>query len=223
MSIKKAIVAIGMFSVVVFTFAPFVFAGKDDFLPDNLLSGLEKELNLAEEKISAIAPVIEKESKNLLETIDKNVAKGFLEFQSLSKEVDGVIDTTKKELDQYLSSEEFKQLETFWDKLNNDTVGTIRDLLVDELAKRLDLSSDQIKKAYPILKEDMMKQGELLKQVLDQGTMSFQEFKQEDATLWQETKKRLGTVLTPQQLKEFDKWQQDVLGEIDKSIPSEKK
>ena len=174
---RRYILVIFVMSVMLVS-SSLTFAEQEKFLPDNLLSDLDKELKLNEEELSNLKPTIEKKSQELRNLIDKKVDEGFLKLDSLSKEVGQKIQDLEKELDTVLSDPQIQKVKEFLANLDEQTIETMFDEIIAKLAKRLEVTSEQLAQFETILRDELNKQGELLSQFLDQGGQAFDEFKQ---------------------------------------------
>ena len=199
-----------------------VLAQRKKLLPDNLLSDIDKELNLAKDKLSELDPIIEEKSDELLGFIDKEVDKGFLALDSLGKEVEQKVDGLKKELDGVLSDKNIQELTNFLDNLDENMIGTIRQEIINRAAKRLDLTPEQLEKVAPILGEALDKRGKLLEEFLKQGPGALDAFNVENDKLRKDLNARLAKTLTPEQMQGFEEWQTEVGGKIDKLFQEKK-
>lgn len=218
---RRYILVIFVMSVMLVS-SSLTFAEQEKFLPDNLLSDLDKELKLNEEELSNLKPTIEKKSQELRNLIDKKVDEGFLKLDSLSKEVGQKIQDLEKELDTVLSDPQIQKVKEFLANLDEQTIETMFDEIIAKLAKRLEVTSEQLAQFETILRDELNKQGELLSQFLDQGGQAFDEFKQENDKLWGEIGQRLEGILNSDQMQEARKWQQEVEEKINKLFQEKK-
>ena len=191
-------------------------AQRKKFLSDNLRSDIDKELNLAKEKLSELDPIIQEKSDELLSFIDTEVEKGFLTLDSLSKEAEQKVDELRKELDVVLSDKNIQELTNFLNNLDENMIETIRQEIVNKAAKRLDLDPEQLKKAAPLLISGLDSQRKLLGKFLEQGLGAFDEFVVENDKLLEEMNSGLAKILTPKQMEDLELWETEVSGKIGK-------
>lgn len=208
--------------VIMFLSSSDGLAQRKKLLPDNLLSDIDKELNLAKDKLSELDPILEKKSDELLELVDKEVDKGFLALDSLNKEVEQKVDGLKKELESVLSDKNLQELANFLANLDENMIATIRQEIINQAAKRLDLTPEQLEKVAPILGVSLDKRGKLLEEFLKQGPEALEAFNLDNDKLRQDMNARLTKILTPKQMQGLEQWQTEVGGKIDKLFQEKK-
>jgi len=191
-------------------------AEKGLFDGGGLFDEIGKSLDDAGKELDKAKPLIDQQGKDLQETIDKSVKDGFLNLQSITDEVDSAVKDLKGELDGILSDENIKNLESFLDGLDDQALESIKEGILEELEKKLDLAKNQVDEVIPILKNEIDKRGKMLEEALSDGQANFKDFKKESKTLLQETLKSLDDVLTPEQLQKFENFSSDSLKRIGK-------
>lgn len=180
-----------------------VAAQKGLFDDGGLFDEIGKGLDDAGKELDNAKPLIDQKGKDLKKLVDENVKDGFLNLQSINDEIESTVDDLKGELDDVLSDENIKNLESFLDGLDEQALESIKDGILEDLKEQLELTEDQVDKAIPILKSEIDKRGKMLEQFLTDKKKGFKDFKKQSAGLLQETLKSLDDVLTADQLKEF--------------------
>ena len=83
--------------------------------------------------------------------------------------------------------------------------GDMPQMMMGHLKEQLKLTDEQETKMLPILKDAMEKHQALMQKFQEQTQQDWQAAATERQTLWQETKKQLEPILTPEQMQELDK------------------
>lgn len=187
---------------------------KERFSVDRLMEGLDKELQSLEQELSKLKPVVEQKSREFQQLIDTKAKQGFMELQSLSRELDDVVGGFQKELDNVLSDEQMQKAIGFLENLDGEAIAGIRDEILGRLEDRLKVAEGEWDKIRPVLEGELKKQGELLKNALQEGVAGLERFKGENGKLWEETSGKLDDVLNSDQMKSLEAWQ----GEVGRNI-----
>ena len=127
------------------------------------------------------------------------------DFESAADEAVG-------QLRDVLSSDQVQELKTFLAGIDVQAIEEVRNELVDELTRLLELTGEQIESLRPMISEELAKRGELLSRFTADAGESFETFKQDYEALAEQTRIRLNEVLDSEQLKILQQ-HQDELGE----------
>lgn len=188
---------------------------KERFSVDRLMEGLDKELPSLEQEVSKLKPVLEQKSEQFQQLIDTKAKQGFMELESLGRDLDKTVGQFRQELDQILSDEQMKKAVTFLETLDDEAIAGVQDEIVAKLEKKLKVAEDEWDKVKPVLEQEVKKQGQLIQKTLKEGAAGLERFQKENAALWKESSKRLTDVLDGDQMKALEAWQSEVGGKIE--------
>ncbi len=181
---------------------------------EKILEALDQKLTLTIEQIEKVKPIIEQQSQRLKKAIHKVQVQGFLELGSLSKRLEAAAEEALARLTDILTNEQLKKLKALFKKLNETTLEQIRDALVEELMKFLELKRDQFKRLRPIFREELRKRSELLNNFKNAPGRSFDDFKGAYQALQDETLQRLRDGLDTAQINALKERQTELRGII---------
>lgn len=184
---------------------------------EKVLETLNQKLALTIEQIEKAKPIIEQLSQNLRNVIRQIQEHGFLELESLSKRFEALADEAQVRLKSILTDGQLEKLKTLLNKLNDNTIETIWNAMVDELMKFLKPKKDQIELLRSILHEELQKRYKLLSHFKKTPNKSFDDFKSAYQTLQDETLQRLSGTLDTAQIKAL-KERQTELREIIQAV-----
>jgi len=204
-AIQKLLIAAGLAAIML----PLAYAQNEQFNTDKMLEDLERQLRLKQEEYEKLKPELEQalqaKSKVLKQSINEAVDKGFVELESLSKDLDAATEEAKVKLEQALNSEQMQELKAFLNRLDKDAIEAAYQRLVDELTELLALTQDQHEKIGPVIKQALEKQAELLAQFAQDTGKKFEQFRKEWETISNDTRRQLKDALDPGQMEKMDR------------------
>jgi hypothetical protein len=203
---KKLVIVKSM--LVAFLLISPASAASNAFDTEKMLSDLEQQLQLSREKYNKMKPqleqTIEQKSRELKETVDKQVKEGFVELESMSKKLDAASDEAKRNLEKALNSDEIMQLKNFLASIDEEAIRDARERLLDELTRQLELTADQLDKLKPILRDYMTQASELLEQFTKGGKRAFEEYREKYDVLANDAKESTKDILNSDQMKKLE-------------------
>jgi hypothetical protein len=203
---KKHIIVKSM--LVAFLLISPASAGSNAFDTEKMLSDLEQQLQLSREKYNKMKPqleqTLEQKSRELKETVDKQVKEGFVELESMSKKLYAASDEAKRNLEKALNSDEIMQLKNFLASIDEEAIRDAREKLLDELTRQLELTADQLDKLKPILRDYMIQATELLEQFTKGGKRAFEEYREKYDVLANDAKESTKDILNSDQMKKLE-------------------
>jgi len=197
------------------------FAADQEFDAEKMLSELEQQLELSSDALAKLKPAIAAKSAELKTSINQSLEQGFMELSALSQQLDAASIEAQTKLQEALSSDDMKQLKEYLSKIDGDAVTSIRDQLVAELEKFLQLTEGQVAKLKPVLEDAFNQLGEMLDRLAQQGTLSLETFKKEYEGLNLELKQKLAETLDGEQLKSLEMHRDELKESINKALFSE--
>ena len=193
-------------------------AGLEDLDISGLMGELEKQLQTTSEEVSKLEPAIREKKDQLNQSIEKSLEQGFVELESLLTDMQSASDEAESKIRESLDSDQVKEMKAFLERLDADTLESIKDLLVQEITDFLKLTSEQIERVTPIIKEDLAKRSEVLQKLLRQTSANFSEFARENDALREQSREKLKQILDDIQLDKLDRQQDEVAEKIHKRL-----
>lgn len=189
-------------------------AGESEFDPAQMMSDLEKQLRMTQEQYEKAKPELEKamqeKSRDLQESISKQVDEGFLQLEEMSKEMSAASDKLKKDLEQTLNSEQVQELKAYLEKLDKEAIEDASRKLLDELTRILALTASQVEELKPVLRSYLDQASALLQQFARDSSRTFEEYRQEYEALGKELRERLGDTLDSEQIDTLDRQMDEI-------------
>ena len=180
------------------------------FRPKKLVEDIDQRLDAAKEEISKVGDVVEKRGDELLKMIDEEVEDGLFRLDELNEKFGNKVEDLRQELGEVLSSEQLQKIGGLLDNLNSELIASISEGIIDSLGKRLHVSSEQLEKLSPILGDELMTRGRLLAKYLTLGgPTALASFAAENEELRESMNATLQEILSPEQMEELGKWQQE--------------
>ncbi len=204
----KKLVIVGSMLLAFLLISP-ASAASNAFDTEKMLSDLEQQLQLSREKYNEMKPqleqTLEKKSRELKETVDKQVKEGFVELESMTKKLDAASVEAKRSLEKALNSDEITQLKKFLASIDEEAIKDAREKLLDELTRQLELTADQLEQLKPILRDYMTQASALLEQFTQGSKRAFEEYSEKYDVLVSDAKENTKDVLNSDQMKKLEK------------------
>ena len=199
-----------------------VQAGESEFDPAKMMSDLEKQLRMTQEQYEKAKPELEKamreKSRELKESINKQVDEGFLQLEEMSREMSAASDRLKKDLEQTLNSQQVQDLKAYLEQLDKEAVEDASRKLLDELAQVLALTASQVEELKPVLRNYLDQASALLQQFARDSSRTFEEYRQEYEALGRELRERLGDTLDSEQLDTLDRQMDEIKQKVEDQV-----
>lgn len=206
------------FCAVITVFATTCMASEEKFDSEEMLSEIEKQLHLSQEKLDKLKPAIDRKSAELKETIHEAVDQGFVQLDEATKNLDKISKDAEKKVQDFLTGEEMQQLKDYLNKVDEDAIREAKEQLVDKMTKLLELSEEQIASLKPIFEDGVQQLGEMLNDLAKEGSASLEKFKQEYETLSKEMHQRLEEQLNSDQLKKLEDYNMERKDKIQQNL-----
>ena len=190
-----------------------------EFDAEKVLSFLDQKLDLSSEQRVEMRVVAESISRGLNDAISMWLTQGFVDTDSLSRDIEPFADQARGMLQEVLDSNQMQQFETFLVDLDEEAIDAIRTELVARLAGTLGLNDEQIVQLRPILRQHLEQVGELLsRRIATQPDRSIEGFKAGYDGIRAETREKLKEVLDDSQMKALIQRQDELREKIQHSI-----
>lgn len=194
------------------------WASEDKFDSEKMLSELDKKLELSQEQINKLKPVIDEKSAQLKKSIDESVEKGFVEIEKMSKGLDEISKDAEKQVERVLNSDEMAQLKEYLNSIDEEAIEEAKNQLIAEMTTLLELTEEQIASLKPIF-EDGLKQLEgLLERLVKEGGDSLAEFKREYEKLSKQLQEKLQQQLDKKQMDKLEKYSDERKEKIQQAL-----
>jgi cyanate lyase len=204
--------------IVLFLTAFSAIAQDTEFQTGQLVTELKEQLNLTEDQITELRPLMKEHSQKLRDLVEEYRGKGIVGLRSLKEDMQQLRDETKTLLDPILHEEQKETLKTFYDDLREKVHEKVRDRIISGLTTRVNMTAEQAQQVLPILKDHFANQRALVEKYQEQGRKAFRDFRNEHQQLQKETEERLQEILTAEQLQEFKAFQEELKEKIRQEI-----
>ena len=184
-------------------------ATEQEFDSKKMLSELETKLDLSEKKLSQLEPTIQSKSEELKKSIHGAVDKGFIELDELNSKLGEVSKDAQKKVKDFLNGEEMSQLKEYFKKIDRDAMIAVKERLVADISKALELTEQQIQELKPVLEESFTQLSTLVTQLTQNGSESWDEFKRQYEQFSNELREKLQDSLDDEQMKKLDKYNEE--------------
>ncbi len=211
MSAQRLLLAVMLSAVF---FASGVNAAEQEFDGVKMMSELESELDLSGEKKSQLESTIHSKSDELKKSIHGAVDKGFVELEALSRRLGGVSKEAEKKVREILNSEEMLKLKAYLNKIDEEAIVEVKNRLIQDISKFLDLTDDQVQKLKPVLEESFSQLGEMITELGEHGSKSWDEFKLQYEQFSKELREKLQDSLDSEQMKKLDRYNEEKMEKI---------
>ncbi len=204
------------FLVTLALFSPAVYSGNFD--KDALTKRLEKEMNLAEKRLNELKPSInealEAKSNELEQEMNRVVEKGFMELDSVKKDLEQASSEAEAKLREVLAGDEIEKLKSFMAKLDEDSIDEIRARITEKLTSTLELSREEYEKFAPQLEAELKERGELLQKYLADNQRDFDKFSEEFKEMAMDNRQKMEELLDPQKMNLLSKQLEEIMQRI---------
>jgi len=190
------------------------YADNERFDSDKMIVEIEEQMNLSRKKLDELKPVLDTKSRELQESINESIEKGYLEMQSLSKKLEQASKDAEKQLNDILESDEIKELHAYLESIDKEAIAEIEDRLAEALSELLELTEDQVSKIQPMLEDGFQELGKMLEQLVEQSERDLEDFQKRFNDLNEGLKKQLEDSLDEKQIRELDEHRDELQEKI---------
>lgn len=181
-------------------------ADTEGFNSEKIIAELEKQMKLTQEQWEELKPVIEEKSRDLSKGIHESVDKGFAELDKLSKQFDEMTKEAEKKINEIVSSEEAMKFREYLSKIDKEAVAEVKDKMISDLNSLLELSEEQAKKIEPVLKESFDEFSTMMKDLTEESSRDWNEFKQEFEKLTKDLYDKVQETLDDEQMEKLEEY-----------------
>ena len=185
-----------------------------EFDAEKVLSFLDQRLNLSSEQRVEMRVVAKNISQGLNKAIEMWVTQGFVDIDSLSRDIEPFAEQARDALQDVLDSNQMQEFENFLANLDAEAIDAIRTELVGRLAETLGLNDEQIVQLRPILRQHLEQLGELLSRISSEPDRSIEGFKADYDVIRSGTREKLKDVLDGSQMKALTQRQDELREKI---------
>ena len=185
-----------------------------EFDAEKVLSFLDQRLNLSSEQRVEMRVVAEKISEGLNNAIGMWVTQGFVDIDSLSRDIEPFADQARDILQDVLDTDQRQEFENFLANLDEEAIDAIRTELVGRLAEALGLNDEQIVQLRPILRQHLEQLGQLLSRIASDPDRSIEGFKADYDVIRTGTREKLNDVLDDNQMQALTQRQDELREKI---------
>lgn len=199
------------------------FAQERAFEPGQILSDLKARLQLTEEQIAQLRPIMQNHSDRLRALIEQYKGQGITGLKSLQEELAPLRDEVNTRLGPILTETQKQELQAFYEELRDTVNETIRERIIAELSERLELAEEQAEQLLPILRDNIEQRRELVEKLREQGRDGFQAFREGYQALQETTTERMKAILNAEQLRKIEAYQEELREKIRQEILERRK
>lgn len=207
-----------MFSFLLSVTPANCWASDEKFDSEKMLTDLEKQLHLSQEKLAKLKPAIDEKSAELKKAIHESVDQGFVQLEETTRKLDAVSKDAEKKVQDFLNSEEMEQLKDYLNRIDEDAIRESKEQIIAKLTTLLALTEQQVAKLKPVLEDGMQQLFEMLDKLAKEGSSSLEEFKREYESLNDEMRKRLQEQLDNDQLDKLEDYSKERKDKIEQAL-----
>ena len=141
-----------------------------------------------------------------------------MELDALSGRLDDASREAEAALKDALNSDEMRQLKEYLGKIDREAIESVRDNLVLQLEEFLKLTEAQIGKLRPVLEDAFNQLGDMLDRLAEEGTRSFEKFKQEYEALNGDLRQKLSETLDGSQMELLETHRDELRDKINQAL-----
>ena len=193
-------------------------SGERSLDTDQMISELEKHIELSKEQWEKLKPVLEEKSKEMQQSLNESVDKGYAELDELSKKLEAMSEDAERKAKELMSSEEVQKMREYLSKIDEDAIREARDKMVAELTELLELTEAQVAKIGPVLEDGIMQLSVMLQQLARDGNRSWEAFKEQFDQLMEEMKEKLQGSLDNKQMERLEEYNDEQEEKIRKTL-----
>ena len=189
---------------------------------EDLESQLAKSLDDSSQRIEELQPALrsalDEKSQEINNQLEKSMDRGFVELESMNKQLREASESAIDQLDEVMSSDEVKELQSFLQQLDEDAVQESMSRIGAQLSEFLELTGDQLAELKPLVEEFIQQQSEVLQEFLKNSEKDFAKFRKELEKSGESVKQRMGDILSEEQKDKLRKHEEDISERIRSEI-----
>lgn len=215
----KVIKLILLSAILLMSLAGSVFAQeKKEFNSQEMITELEKQIELSREQWEKLKPVLDEKSKEMQQSMHDSIDKGFAEFDKMSEKFDQLSKDAEAKAKEMLSSEEVQKLQEYLNKIDEEAILETKERMIEELTALLELTEEQMQEIKPILEESFTRLSTMLDTLAAEGSKSWSTFKEDFEKLSKELHKQLQEQLDEKQMDRLDKYNEEKKEKIQQDL-----
>jgi hypothetical protein len=196
------------------------FAADKEFDSEQILSDLEKQLELSSEQLSSLKPAIDAKGVELKKSIHESVDKGFIQLDKLSQKLENISRDVEKKAGEILDSEEMNKLKNYLSKIDKKAVSEMKDKAVADLSDVLELTEEQLVKLKPVIEDGFTQMEKMFDDLAKEGNKSWEGFKEQYEELREELQGKMQDTLDDEQMKRLEKYNEEKKVKLQKAFYS---
>jgi hypothetical protein len=196
------------------------FAADKEFDSEQILSDLEKQLELSNEQLSSLKPAIDAKGVELKKSIHESVDKGFIQLDKLSQKLENISRDVEKKAGEILNSEEMNKLKNYLSKIDKKAVSEMKDKAVADLSDVLELTEEQLVKLKPVIEDGFTQMEKMFDDLAKEGNKSWEGFKEQYEELREELQGKMQDTLDDEQMKRLEKYNEEKKVKLQKAFYS---
>jgi hypothetical protein len=196
------------------------FAADKEFDSEQILSDLEKQLELSSEQLSSLKPAIDAKGVELKKSIHESVDKGFIQLDKLSQKLENISRDVEKKAGEILNSEEMNKLKNYLSKIDKKAVSEMKDKAVADLSDVLELTEEQLVKLKPVIEDGFTQMEKMFDDLAKEGNKSWEGFKEQYEELREELQGKMQDTLDDEQMKRLEKYNEEKKVKLQKAFYS---
>ena len=193
-----------------------------DVMLEDLESQLAKSLDDSSKRIEELQPALrsamEEKSQEINNQLEESLDRVFVELESMNKQLREASESAIDQLDEVMSSDEIKELQSFLEQLDEDAVRESMSRIGDQLSEFLELTGEQVAELKPLVEEFIQQQSEVLQEFLKSSEKDFAKFRKELEKSGESVKQRMGAILSEEQKDKLRKHEEDISERIRSDI-----
>ena len=194
--------------------APQVVQAEGKFDMGALLDNAAQEWKEAESGFKQASKLLKEKKVELKAFVDAQVERGFIETESFTNKIHQVVADIRSRMKDVLSEENMNKVVAAIEAMETKIEEGVNNGIIDSVTKKLELTSQQIKEARPILEQELHKRKQLLDHYLDKGGDAVAEFNKDNAQLCEEMGAKLKAIFSKEQMQKFSGWRNGVETQI---------
>ena len=179
------------------SFSPVILA-QSILEPDNALATAKERLKLTDQQTKELRPLIEKRVETLRKL--RNPSGG---GESLWRQLRDSREKFEKELQRVLSPEQLRLVPELHAELENDALARLREQQINDVSKRLKLTTDQANQVRPVLEQDFDQKVGVMRNFRKDQSKDQESFSKALEIIDEDTESQLDRILDDKQMSEL--------------------
>lgn len=196
------------------------FAADKEFDSEQILSDLEKQLELSSEQVSSLEPAMDAKSVELKKSIHESVDEGFIQLDKFSNKLESVSRDVEKKAGEILNSEEMNKFKDYLSKIDKKAVIEMKNRAVANLSDVLELTEEQVVKLKPAIEDSFAQVGKMFDDLAKEGNKNWEGFKKQYEKLSEDLQGKLRDTLDDEQMKRLEEYNEEKKVKLQKAFYS---